>query len=258
MAFAARECRCGNTFVPKGHSIDQKFTRTCPSCRRAAGDETGTFDRAKRRPKVNASVEPSETFDLKAPGPPLIQAVFDLETFNLNRNWGVLMVGSITTFGPNGTESVTFDLTESPSWPDRRSDDSDLALKIMDVLDEAHVWIAHNGERFDVRWLRTLALKADVEFRTRKLIDPCQIAWRNYSLSNNSLGTITNFLFPDNPELRKMPVPEEVWRRALLDNDKSAWATLRARCESDVKILAAVAGRVMGDVGLVDTKGSWR
>jgi hypothetical protein len=103
-----------------------------------------------------------------------------------------------------------------------------------------------------------LALKADVEFRTRKLIDPCQIAWRNYSLSNNSLGTITNFLFPDEPELRKMPVPEEVWRRALLDNDKEAWATLRARCESDVKILAAVAGRVMGDVGMVDTRGSWR
>lgn len=201
---------------------------------------------------------PSETFDLKAPGPPLVQAVFDLETFNLNRNWGVLMVGSITTFGPEGPESITFDLTESPTWPDKRSDDSDLALRIMEVLDKAHVWIAHNGERFDVRWLRTLALKADVEFRTRKLVDPCQIAWKNYSLSSNSLGSVTNFLFPDNPELRKMPVAEETWRRALLDNDAASWAILRERCESDVKILTAVAGRVMRDVGMIDKSGSWR
>ena len=149
-----------------------------------------------------------------------------------------------------------FDQTMSPNWPEKRSDDSWLAAQTLKVLDQCHVLYAHNGENFDIRWLRTLALKYHLPFNEKKLIDPARIGWAKYRVGRNSLSALADFLFPDDPEIRKMPVPMDIWRFAILDNDQEAWKILRERCKSDVKVLNAVAGRVTKDVGMIDTRGS--
>ena len=166
------------------------------------------------------------------------------------------MVASMLVHGVGPEpQFFTFDLTQSTTWPNKRSNDRELVEKVVSVLAQCDIAYAHNGERFDIRWLRTACLKYGFELPHRKLIDPCQVAWKKYRLGSNSLSAVANFLELDE---EKMPVSQEVWRRALLDNSAADWKTLRERCESDVRLLNAVAARVSKDVGMVNYDGSWR
>lgn len=211
----------------------------CHACRRLAETARGVDD--PRQPEHYLA-------------PPLKQCVFDLETFSLDRGWGVLMVGTLLMFG-EGPEPTwyEFDLTQSKGWPDKRSDDRELAEKVLSVLRRAHVAIGHNSARYDIPWLNSIALKYDLDPIQIKLIDPVLIARRKYRIGNNSLSAMSSFL--ELPE-DKMHISPDVWRHALMDNDKQCWDTLRERCKSDVRLLAMLAARVTRDVGLVDYQGS--
>jgi hypothetical protein len=229
-----RDCHvCARQFQAKGDQV------RCPGCVKLAQTARGKDD-PERQDHYLAS--------------PLVQAVFDLETWSLDRGWGVLMVGSILVHG-EGPEPTwyDFDLTQSSGWPDRRSDDSELAEKILGVLRRCHVLYAHNGARYDVPWLNSIALKYGLPSLRAKLIDPVQVARNKYRIGSNSLSAMSNFL---GLEENKMPLAPEVWRLALLDNDPASWALLRERCRSDVRILNTVASKVTRDVGMIDHRGS--
>jgi hypothetical protein len=222
----------------------------CPACRKLADTQPNT-DYSAFTP--GGPLPKATTHRLASP---LKQAVFDLETFSLDRGWGVLMVGSILVHGDGPDAKLyTFDLTESPKWPDVRSDDSDLAARILQVLSTCQILYAHNGLRYDVPWLNSLALKYGMPRLNAKLIDPVQVARNKYRIGSNSLSALSSFL---GLEESKMPVPPEVWRTALFDNNAESWKILRERCESDVRILNQVAGMVSLDVGMIDRFGSAR
>jgi hypothetical protein len=114
---------------------------------------------------------------------------------------------------------------------------------------------AHNGQNFDFKWLRTVALKYGLVMPRLKLIDPCQIAWKRYRLGRNSLEALADFL---GLKEEKLHVSPDVWRGALMDDDDSCWDTLVARCKSDVSLLNEVASKTTGDVGMIDFQGSYR
>ena len=248
MPRAKKDCQlCGSPFQPRSEARALPHD-LCPSCRKV---KAGTLEELPRPPlTVPTEVPAEETHNLLAP---LRQVVFDLETWGLDRGWGVTMVGSFLIHGDGPAKQFTFDLTESSTWPTRRSDDRELVEKCVGILQQCDVAYAHNGERFDMRWLRTACLKYGMSMPAIKLIDPAAIAWKKYRLGRNSLGAVANFLALGE---QKMPVSEEVWRRALLDDSKDDWATLRARCESDVRLLNAIASAVTRDVGMIDYQGS--
>jgi hypothetical protein len=166
------------------------------------------------------------------------------------------MVGSFLTFKGNTIETKTITLRDCPAWAEgQRSNDRDMVAAIYDILRQGHIAYAHNGDYFDMRWLRTVGLKYGLDMPTIRLVDPAQIAWRKYRLGKNSLEAIADFL-----ELpyRKYHIPTEVWRRALLDDSDEDWNELKVRCESDVMLLNSVAGAVTGDAGMIDYHGSQR
>lgn len=243
----SRACgTCDKPFVPPKGKLGEQY---CVSCRRAADGD-----------------RPGNPFEMALPGipkedpgfsPPLKQAILDLETFSLDRTWGVTMVGSILIHGGGGASQMkTFDLRMCSGWPDKRSDDSELASAILAELWECDIVYAHNGLNFDIPWLNAVALKFRMPRLQVKLVDPVQIARKKYRLGRNSLSSLASFL---GLEESKMPVSEDTWRGALLDNDGECWRTLRARCESDVRLLNEVAKRVVRDVGMIDYQGSaWR
>ena len=192
---------------------------------------------------------------------PMRQVVFDLETWGLDRGWGVTLVASFLIHGDGGAPiRKTLTLRDYEPWrAGRRSYDRDLVADVLRIISEAHIAYAHNGERFDIRWLRTAALKYKLAMPRIKLVDPCQIAWKRYLLGRNSLEAVSDFLgLEDDRGVAKLHISPEVWRRALMDNDDASWVLLRQRCESDVELLNEVASRVTGDVGMVDYSGSWR
>jgi len=188
---------------------------------------------------------------------PMRQVVFDIETYCLDRGWGVMLASNLMVHGgPNGTEIHAFDATQSKAWQDgKRSDDSELAAKTLKVLEQCHIAYAHNGAHFDIKYLNTVALKYGMPQVRIKIVDPCLIARERYRIGNNSLGAIADFL--DLSE-RKMPVPADIWRQALMDADPASWKTLRERCASDVRVLNELCGKLTHDVGMIDYKGSWR
>lgn len=251
MPYAKRECEvCTREFKPP-HRAKGTQPNRCAECRDLGSLESGSSYAGYRGGR---DLPQAETHTLS---PPLKQAVFDLETFSLDRAWGVLMVGCILVHGEGEKPRwYEFDLTQSTTWPDKRSEDGELAAKIIKVLSDCHVAYAHNGRDFDLRWLNSLALKYNLPPLGIKLIDPVQIARRKYRIGSNSLSSLASFL--DLPE-EKLPVPPDTWRFALFNNDKAAWKTLRDRCRSDVRLLNMVASRVTRDVGMIDQNGSaWR
>lgn len=253
MPYAPRTCQvCCQSFSPPHrstmYSIGDNHLHICPSCRRLA--------------KAAEAHEPapSETPVLHSGAAPMRQVVFDLETWGLDRGWGVTMVASFLIHGgPEGAKHTTLTLRQYKAWKDgRRSDDREMVEDIFRILSPCHIAYAHNGDRFDMRWLRTVALKYGLAMPRLKLIDPCAIAWKKYVLGRNSLEVVADFLELDQKGKAKMHVSPETWRRALMDDSDADWKILAERCESDVDLLNEVASRVTGDVGLVDYQGSWR
>jgi DNA polymerase III epsilon subunit-like protein len=185
------------------------------------------------------------------------QIVFDLETWGLDRGWGVTLVASFLIHGePEGPKRITLKHRDSVAWKSgKRSDDREIAEEVFRILGNGGIAYAHNGDRFDIPWLRTVALKYGLQMPRIKLVDPCQIAWKRYRLGRNSLEAVAQFL---GLEQSKLHIGPDVWRGALMDDDDACWDLLYKRCASDVDLLNAVAGRVTGDVGMVDFQGSWR
>lgn len=248
MPYTSRLCElCLGQFTPPHRanalSIDNNYERLCAKCRREA----------KRAQMMEPP--PNDVATSHWGAAPMKQCVFDLETWGLDRAWGVTLVASfIIHGGENGPERKTLKLRDYKPWQaGKRSYDRDLAVDVFDTLRECHILYAHNGERFDIRWLRTVALKYNLEMPRVKLVDPCSIAWRSYRLGRNSLEAVADFLELPQTKLHLSP---DIWRAAVLDDDDAAWSKLVERCESDVDLLNAISRRVTADVGMVDYTGS--
>lgn len=192
--------------------------------------------------------------DVKLPAAsPMKQAIFDLETWGLDRTWGVIMCACILVHGDGKPKLYQFDLTQYPSWPDKRSDDSRLVADVLSILEECSILYAHNGNKFDIPYLNASALKYGLPPLLRKLVDPVQIARNKFRLGSNALGAIGAFL---GIEEKKLGIPADVWKEALLDNKDTSWKLLRERCKSDVIMLNEVSRRVAPFVGMLDFRGS--
>lgn len=186
---------------------------------------------------------------------PLRTAVFDLETFALDRGWGVLLVGVIVVFGDGEPKEYRFRLDQFETYKRDRSDDSEIAAAIFSVLEDCHVWYAHNGKWFDVPYLNSIALKYGMPPVERKLRDPVQILRAKFRIGANSLEAATDFL---GMEQSKMHVPAEVWRQAAFNGSKEHFDILETRCASDVYLLAELARKTEEWGGVIDYSGFFR
>jgi len=226
----------------------------CPECRRAGLPKTDDY----KDFRSSGIVPGRETFELNRGSDtraPMVQGVFDIETWGLTRDWGVMLVFSMLIHRGGTPEWYNYDITQSTTWPQERDNDRELAVKALSAIAECDIVYAHNGEGFDIKWLRTLAALYEVPFNERKLVDPCRVAYKKYALQSNSLENMAQFF---KLKEQKMPVAKEVWRRAVLRNSPEDWQILRTRCQSDVSVLNELASRISGDVGIIDRQGSWR
>lgn len=163
--------------------------------------------------------------------------VFDLETSNLCADFGILLCGVVK--GAHGKARVFRGDQLNPKWMTRRSDDSKVLAAIVQELDQYDIWIAHNGNRFDVPFLRTRLLRHGMrELPTKKLVDPVLLARNKLRMSYNSLEKLANHLGCNS----KTDVRPEMWLAAALDGDKTAMKYITEHCVEDVNTLEMVAG----------------
>jgi hypothetical protein len=242
---------CGKAFQPRSEARYFPHDR-CGECRKlVAQAEEEAIALAGADPLLQP-VPPEARHRLSAP---LIQIVGDLETYALSADWGILLVASFIVHGAaEGPVVKTFTARDFEPWQrGKRSDDSALAQAAIQVLQGGHVCYFHNGNRFDLPWLRTLALRDRLAFPNVKLVDPAAIAWKKYRMGRNSLEALADYL---GLEEKKYHIGPEVWKSAAFDDDDEAWRLLVERCESDVRVLNHLAGRVTKDVGMIDQSGS--
>ena len=155
---------------------------------------------------------------------------FDIETSNLNGDFGILLCGVIK---PSGDSPKIYRLDKlSKCWSTKRSYDKPVVEAFSNELSKYDIVAGHNHVRFDLNFLRTRALYWDLpsipEFKAA--IDSCQLLRNKFKLSWNSLDKATDFLNFN----KKTPVSGNVWMSAFLDGNKKAMQSIVDHCIADV------------------------
>jgi len=150
---------------------------------------------------------------------------FDIETNNLNADYGEMVVFSGKWYG----DKKPFTISQ------RDYSERVMCTKIKEILeDQADCIVSYNGKRFDVPFINTRCL----EFRKEPLpklhhIDLYFTLKPKLRLGRKALGTIGNWL---QLQEDKMSVPPKAWR-------EKDYPKLIARCESDVLLLEQLYDR---------------
>ncbi len=133
-------------------------------------------------------------------------------------------------------------LPDFPGYKRNRHDDSALCVTLRDLLDEADIVVAHNGDAFDIKKINsrliTNGLKPPSPFKT---IDTLKAARKAFKFDSNKLDNIGRYL----NEGRKIPnTGAALWRGCVEDGDPKAWNAMRRYCKQDTELLVRVYERI--------------
>lgn len=123
----------------------------------------------------------------------------------------------------------------SITW--NKGDDRDLVTKFTKILQSATEVVAHNGDRFDVKWFKTRCIYHGVDCPPDiKTIDTLKLAKSTFLFNSNKLDYIGSFLGLGN----KIKTEYGLWKRILLNNSASALKEMVTYCKRDVELLEQV------------------
>jgi uncharacterized protein YprB with RNaseH-like and TPR domain len=124
----------------------------------------------------------------------------------------------------------------SLQWDNNQCDKAMLKefVKVADTSDEI---IGHNGDKFDLAWIRTRCLYHGIDmFPTYTTIDTLKISRSKFMFNSNKLDYISKFLHIG----KKIKTDFSLWKKILLDSDPVAMAKMVKYCKNDVVILEKV------------------
>jgi len=177
-------------------------------------------------------------------------AFFDIETApSLGYFWGRLWETNIIgvkapwymlsfAYKWMGEDKVHFHgISDYKTFKKNKEDDSELLEDLRDLMDEADILIAHNGDRFDIRKTRARFLMQAVDPPSPcKSIDTLKEARKIGNFDSNKLNDLA-IAFGIG---KKLPhTGFDLWKRAM-DGDREAWKTMKAYNIRDVILLEKV------------------
>jgi len=120
---------------------------------------------------------------------------------------------------------------------DRKQDDKKLLQEFIQVANEADELVGHNGDKFDLAWIRTRCLLHRIEmFPQYNTIDTLKIARSKFRFNSNRLDYIGKFLGLG----QKIHTDFNLWKDIMLNNDKLALDKMIDYCIQDVVLLEKV------------------
>lgn len=123
----------------------------------------------------------------------------------------------------------------SMKW--NKGDDKELVTKFSKILLQADEIVAHNGDKFDIKWLRTRCLYHGIPCPPDlKTVDTLKLAKSNMLFNSNKLDYIGQFLGLGN----KLKTNYSLWKEILLNNSKKAMDEMVEYCKRDVQLLEEV------------------
>ena len=122
------------------------------------------------------------------------------------------------------------------SW-DKNQCDKFLIEQFVEVLNDADLIVAHNGDRFDIKWFKTRALFHRIPtLPNYKQFDTLKVAKSKLYLNSNRLDYISKFLGFEG----KIQTTPDLWNRVVMLNDRSAMKDMLDYCDEDVRQLEKV------------------
>lgn len=164
----------------------------------------------------------------------------DIETFNLNADFGIVLCGVIKEEGKEPIILRGDKLIKG--WTKKRSDDLPLAIAIAEEMHKHPIWIAHNGRRFDLPYLNTRLIRGGSKplQAPKVMIDPVELARNKLRMSFNGLGQIANLLGCNT----KTEVEPKTWMNAALDGCVKSLDAIVEHCIEDVLVLESVVDKL--------------
>lgn len=164
---------------------------------------------------------------------------YDQTVVAFDEEWHILSV-AWKWLGEKHTHVLGLD--DFPNYERNKKNDKQLVLKIRELLDQADITIAHNGDAFDMRKAKARMLVHNIEPPSpSRQIDTLKIARRVAMFSSNKLGDLGEALGlgrkADDGGFR-------TWL-GCMEGDAKAWRTMKKYNKADVDLLEQVYLRLM-------------
>jgi DNA polymerase elongation subunit (family B) len=128
------------------------------------------------------------------------------------------------------------DKVYSLNW-DKNQDDKAMLEKFVEITNEAQELVGHNGDKFDLPWIRTRCLFHGIPmFPNYVTIDTLKQARSKFRFNSNRLDYIANYLGVGG----KTETGFDLWKNIVLNKDKEAMDKMVEYCKNDVIILEKV------------------
>ena len=134
-------------------------------------------------------------------------------------------------------KSVTFiGLNE---FGNRREDEVHLVIELRNLMDEADVIIAHNGDKFDIKMINSKFLEHNIpQPSPYKTVDTLKMARSKFRITSNKLDYLSKFLKGTGKE-KHHGNHFDLWL-GCMTGDKDSWARMKKYNEVDVLELERV------------------
>jgi uncharacterized protein YprB with RNaseH-like and TPR domain len=120
---------------------------------------------------------------------------------------------------------------------DEYQDDKKMLEKFAKVIMEADESVAHNGDRFDEKWLRTRFIYHRIPAMPKyKTLDTLKKAKSGFVFPSNKMDEIGKYLNVG----RKMVNEPRLWEKVWQHNDRKALNRMVNYCDQDVLVLEAI------------------
>jgi DNA polymerase elongation subunit (family B) len=127
------------------------------------------------------------------------------------------------------------------TW-DKNQCDKSLLKSFIKELNKADEIIAHNGDRFDIKWLRTRCLFHQIDmFPQYQTIDTLKHAKSQFNFNSNKLDYIAKFLGVG-AKLKHEGM--DMWKAIIFNKDAEALKRMVEYCDMDVVVLEKVYERL--------------
>ncbi|CAB4121882.1 Ribonuclease H-like domain containing protein [uncultured Caudovirales phage] len=124
----------------------------------------------------------------------------------------------------------------SLQW-DSKQNDKTMLTKFILVANAANELVGHNGDKFDLAWIRTRCLFHKIDmFPKYTTIDTLKVARSKFRFNSNRLNYIADFLGLG----QKIKTEYSLWKDILLRKDKVAMEKMIKYCKKDVVLLENV------------------
>lgn len=122
------------------------------------------------------------------------------------------------------------------TW-DSRQNDKKMLQDFIKVANQAVELVGHNGDKFDLAWIRTRCVFHRIDMFPKYLtIDTLKVARAKFRFNSNKLDYIAEYLGLGN----KIKTEYGLWKDILLKKDKIAMQNMVTYCKKDVTLLEDV------------------